>query len=588
MCGIAGIVMKDGSAPDPAVLAAFDRALAHRGPDGVKTLVRGAVGLVHRRLSIIDVAGGDQPLHGPRGGALVGNGEIYNFVELRRGLGNRYPFRTQSDFEPTLGPLEDEGLGAIAALRGMYTIALHRPWRDDVLLARDPFGIKPLYRLETERFAAFASEPRAFFAAGLARPDLVADRRDEFVQLQYTTGADTIFKGVRRLAPGESLRLVGGAVAERRGQAAIPERPTEGVPDALEPALGAFDRAFADSVMVHQRSDVPYGMFLSGGVDSAAVLTMMARLNERPVLAFTCGFDDASVADERAEARAVARALGAEHVEIGFGREDFWRLLPAIVEAFDEPVADYAVLPTFKLAAAARSRVKVILSGEGGDELFAGYGRYRYLMKLGWLGGRPPRSKGIFDGLGVLRSEKRDWSAPLEAIRAAERRDGRSPLQVAQATDISGWLPADLLLKLDRCLMAHGVEGRTPFLDPVVAALAFHLPDRLKIAEGRGKWLLRQWLQRHCPAADALGRKKGFTVPVGAWIAAEGKRLAPLIARQPAIAEIARPAAVERLVKDGAARHPRAAWMLLFYALWHRRHVEGRALPDDVFAALAA
>jgi asparagine synthase (glutamine-hydrolysing) len=587
MCGIAGIVMKDGSAPDPAVLAAFDRALAHRGPDGVKTLARGPVGLVHRRLSIIDIAGGDQPLLGPRGGALVGNGEIYNFVELRRALDNRYPFRTQSDFEPTLGPLEDDGLDAVAALRGMYTIALHRPWRDDVLIARDPFGIKPLYRLETERFAAFASEPRAFFAAGLARPALVADRRDEFVQLQYTTGADTIFKGVRRLAPGESLRLVGGAVAERRATPAVPPAPAEGVPTELEPALAAFDRAFADSVAVHQRSDVPYGMFLSGGVDSAAVLTMMARLNERPVLAFTCGFDEASVADERAQARAVAQALGAEHVEIGFGRADFWRLLPAIVDAFDEPAADYAVLPTFKLAAEAQGRVKVILSGEGGDELFAGYGRYRYLMKPWWLGGRPPRSKGIFDGLGVLRSDKRDWSAPLEAIRAAERRDGRSPLQVAQATDIAGWLPADLLLKLDRCLMAHGVEGRTPFLDPVVAGLAFHVPDRLKIAGGRGKWLLRQWLQRHCPAADAFGRKKGFTVPVGAWIAAEGKRLAPLVARQPAIAEIALPDAVERLLRDGAARHPRAAWMLLFYALWHRRHVEGRALSADVFAALA-
>lgn len=587
MCGIAGIVMKDGRAPDPAVLDAMDRALAHRGPDGVKILVRGAVGLVHRRLSIIDVAGGDQPLTGPRGGALVGNGEIYNYVELRRGLGNRYPFRTQSDFEPTLGPLEDDGLDAVSALRGMYCFALHRPWRDDLLLARDPFGIKPLYRVETERFAAFASEPRAFFAAGLAAPALVADRRDEFVQLQYTTGADTIFKGVRRLAPGEALRLVGGAVAERRVTPAIPAPPAD-PPRNLDDALAAFDSAFADAVAVHQRSDVPYGMFLSGGVDSSAVLAMMARLNERPVLAFTCGFDDAGVADERPHARAVAAACRAEHVEIGFDRGDFWRLLPAIVEAFDEPVADYAVLPTFKLAAEAQKSVKVILSGEGGDELFAGYGRYRYLMKPWWLGGRPPRSKGIFDGLGVLRSEKRDWAAPLEAIRAAQRGDGRSPLQVAQATDIAGWLPADLLLKLDRCLMAHGVEGRTPFLDRVVAALAFHLPDALKIHADRGKWLLRQWLQRHCPASDALGRKKGFTVPVGAWIAAEGQRLAPLVARQPSVAEIARPEGVQRLFKDGAARHPRAAWMLLFYALWHRRHVEGRALPDDVFAALAA
>jgi asparagine synthase (glutamine-hydrolysing) len=328
-------------------------------------------------------------------------------------------------------------------------------------------------------------------------------------------------------------------------------------------------------------------MFLSGGIDSAAVLTMMARLNERPVLAFTCGFAGTAAADERDQAAAVAAACGAEHVKVEFGAEDFWTLLPRIAASFDDPTADYAVLPTYKLGAVARERVKVVLSGEGGDEIFAGYGRYRYLLRPWWRFGRAPRIKGMFDRLGLLRNEGRDWAAAAEAIAAAERGAGRTKLQSAQATDIRGWLPHDLLLKLDRALMAHGVEGRTPFLDREVARLGFPLPDSQKVCENHGKWILRQWLAKHCPAAAAMGRKRGFTVPVGEWIAAAGQRIGPLVAKQPAIREVARPDIVEQLFKDGARKHARAAYTLLFYALWHRIHIEGAPPAADAFEALA-
>jgi asparagine synthase (glutamine-hydrolysing) len=456
-----------------------------------------------------------------------------------------------------------------------------------VLLARDPFGIKPLYRLETDSLLAFASEPQAFFAAGLAEPVLDPLRRDEFLELQYANTADTVFAGVRRLLPGEGVRVVGGAVVETRRVDALP--PPNGVaPRTVDETVAAFDRVFENAVLVHQRSDVPYGMFLSGGVDSAAVLAMMARLNERPVLAFTCGFAGTNAADERAPAATVAKACGAEHVSIEFGASDFWRLLPEIAGAFDDPTADYAILPTYKLGAEAKKRVKVVLSGEGGDELFAGYGRYRYLMRPWWRFGRPPRIKGMFDRLGILRDQGRDWAAAAEATAAAERGNGRSKLQAAQAADVRGWLPHDLLLKLDRALMAHGVEGRTPFLDPEVARFAFPLADDLKVAEDRGKWILRQWLAKHCPAADAMGRKHGFTVPVGEWIAEQGARIAPLVAKQDCIREVARPEAVEQLFKDGARKHPRPAFTLLFYALWHRRHIEGARAEGDAFEALAA
>ncbi len=581
--------MKNGRAPEAAVLEAMKAALAHRGPDGGGLYVKGPVGFVHTRLAIIDVAGGDQPLHGPGGGALIGNGEIYNYIELRAAQGGRVNYRTDSDFEPTLHMLEAEGLAVLGQLRGMYGLALHRPWKDDVLLARDPFGIKPLYRIETETLLAFASEPRAFFAAGLLKPKLDPLRRDELIQLQYANTADTVFAGVRRIMPGEGLRVVGGAVVEQRRLDPLPPASDAApVPRSADAAVAAFDRAFEESVRIHQRADVPYGMFLSGGLDSAAVLTMMARLNDRPVLAFTCGFAGTAVADERAGAKAVAAACGADHVEVEFGAADFWSTLPAIAAAFDDPTTDYAILPTYKLGAEARRSVKVILSGEGGDELLAGYGRYRYLLRPWWRFGRAPRIKGMFDKLGVLRNEGRDWAAAAEANAAAERVSGRSKLQAAQAADVRGWLPHDLLLKLDRALMAHGVEGRTPFLDAEVARFAFPLPDGMKVRDDHGKWILRQWLAKHCPAADSLAKKRGFTVPVGEWIAAEGGRIGALVARQPAIAEIAHPEAVATLFRDGARKHARAAFTLLFYALWHRRHVEGAANEGDAFAALAA
>src|SRR5690606_4715494 len=266
-----------------------------------------------------------------------------------------------------------------------------------------------------------------------------------------------------------------------------------------------------NSVDVHQRSDVPYGLFLSGGIDSAAVATLMARLNPRPVTAFTCGFDAPGARDERAQAEKVARALGLDWRETRFGEEGFWRTLPQVARALDDPTADYATLPTGKLAEAAKGTLTVVLTGEGGDELFGGYGRYRRALRPGWLGGRP--------------AEPRDGRPEVLARWRAEAKgpSGISRLQAAQYADIATWLPNDLLLKLDRCLMAHGLEGRTPFLDAEVAAFALALPDRFKVRGRWGKWLLRKWLERACPAAEPWARKQGFTVPVDAWIAPKAR-----------------------------------------------------------------
>ncbi len=600
MCGIAGIIMKNGAEPDRTALVAMRAALAHRGPDGGGEHVAGPVGLVHTRLAIIDLATGDQPLFGPGGGALVGNGEIYNYVELRAEQEGKVEHRTNADFEPTLSRLEARGCAAAADMRGMYAFAMLRPGGEgqdgaagDVLLARDPFGIKPLYTVETDDAFAFASEPRALFAAGLAKPRLNGHKRTEFLQLHYTTGRDTVFAGIERLMPGEALRLSGGTIAERRRLPAVPPAPVAGVdgdaaapPADMDEAVARFDAAFEDLVRLHQRADVPYGMFLSGGIDSSAVLTMMARLNERSVLAFTCGFTGTRVPDERPAAQKVAEALGAQHVQVEFSADDFWTNLPAIADAFDEPTTDYAILPSWKLAQEARKHVKVVLSGEGGDEIFAGYGRYRKLLKPWWRGGRRPRIKGELDNAGVLRNEARLWTTGLAGVRRDARTAWPDKLQAAQAADIEGWLPADLLLKLDRALMAHAVEGRTPFLDPVVARFGFHLPTRFKIEKNLGKAVIRHWLARHCPAAGAFERKRGFTVPVGEWIAARGADIGALVANQPCIEEICRPEAVRDFFQSFHPRQARAAWTLLFYAIWHKRHIEGVEPGGDAFEFL--
>ena len=590
MCGIAGLALLAGAPPpDPAALAALAAALGHRGPDGTGSVVIGQAALVHTRLAIIDLAGGDQPFtDGPA--ALIANGEIYNAPELRAAMpGTR--FATGSDCEPPLHLFRQttsrqEASGFTARLRGMFAIAVHDRAGRTLTLARDPFGIKPLYYAAIPHGIAFASEPQALLAAGLCARGLRDGARDELLQVQFCSGAETIFPGIFRVLPGETLCIADGRVVDRRRLPALPDGGPEPVGEA--DALDRLDAALIQSVDLHQRSDVPYGMFLSGGIDSAAILAVMARLAERPVLAFTAGFDVAGAADERAQAAALARSVGARHEPVEVTRAMVWRHLPQIVAAMDDPAADYAIIPSWFLARRARLDVKVVLCGEGGDEIFGGYGRYRSAVRPWFLGGRAMRGRGAFDRLDVLRTRPAGWRDGLASAELRAALPGRSRLQAAQAADMADWLPHDLLLKLDRCLMAHGVEGRTPFLDPAMVHAGFCLPDALKLRGGRGKYLLRRWLQRAMPAARPFAPKQGFTVPMGAWIAQDGARLGRLVARQAGVAAVARPDRVEALFAAAAGkREGMAAWMLLFYALWHRAHVEGQTPAGGVMDALA-
>ncbi|ARJ67285.1 asparagine synthase (glutamine-hydrolyzing) [Magnetospirillum sp. ME-1] len=583
MCGIAGL-MTAGAPPDETVLDKLADALAHRGPDGRGRHVAGNVGLVQNRLSIIDLEGGRQPILDGAGNAIVANGEVYNYLELKADMAGQ-SFATGSDCEPPLHLYRHQGPAFARSLRGMYAIAIHDGGADKLILSRDPFGIKPLYLVESSPGLAFASEPQALVAAGQVKADIDPVALAELLQLQFTTGTRTIFKGVRRLSPGETVVAEAGCVSESRRLPALPAGgPVEDSPDRL---LDELDDTLTESVELHQRSDVPYGMFLSGGIDSSVVLALMARLNPRGVLAFTAGFPGTKAHDERAHARELARTVGARHVEVEFGESDFWSLLPQVAAAMDDPAADYACLPTFKLAREARTEVKVILSGEGGDELFGGYGRYRHAMRP-WPLTKPMRRKGTFDGLdGLLRDGVLNhWRHGMKLAERAEAMPGRTRLQTAQAVDCADWLPNDLLTKADRCLMANGIEGRVPFLDPVVAAFAFRLPDHMKVRKGLGKWLLRRWLETALPAARPFDKKRGFTVPVGEWIATRPE-IGALVAHQPGIEEICHPGKVKRLFKDCAKDTAFACWTLLFYALWHQRHILGRIPSGDTFSELA-
>ena len=586
MCGIAGLILSSGAPPpDPLTLSKLIDSLHHRGPDGTGHAVVGRVALVHNRLSIIDLVTGDQPLFAGAA-TLVANGEIYNYRELRTAMPD-VRFATNSDCEPPLYLWLRDGAHYADRLRGMYAIAIHERLHRTVTLTRDPFGIKPLYTAQVSGGMAFASEPRALLESGLVARKVRPAAREELLQLQFTTGADTIFEGIQRLLPGETVTCADGHVIDRHRVAALPEGGPETIDE--DAALKRLDRALEESVDLHQRSDVPYGMFLSGGIDSATLITLMARLNKDPVVAFTAGFDAPGAADERAHAETVAKAVGARHETIEVNEAMVWRHLPEIVACMDDPAADYAIIPTWFLARRARQDVKVVLSGEGGDEIFGGYDRYRRAMRPWWLGGQTPWSGGSFDKVDVLRERPTGWRDGIAAGEARIAEAGLSRLAAAQALDMTDWLPHDLLLKLDRCLMAHAVEGRTPFLDKGVAAAAFRLPDGLKVRGSMGKWLLRKWLEKNLPVARPFAPKQGFTVPIGAWIKGRGAALGPLVAAQPGVAEIAHPDKVVALFRDISRwRHGFACWKLLFYALWHRRHILGLEPVGDVFETLSA
>ncbi|HEY2208364.1 MAG TPA: asparagine synthase (glutamine-hydrolyzing) [Gaiellaceae bacterium] len=613
MCGICGIATTRGGA-DIEALRAMSDLLVHRGPDSAGEHLDGGIALAARRLSILDLEHGDQPIANEDGTCVVvQNGEIYNYPELRRELERAgHDLRTRCDTEALVHLYEDYGVGFAERLRGMFAVAIWDARRRRLVLARDRYGIKPLYYRHAGGELRFASEVRA-----LPRGEIDPDALEAFLAFNSIPAPYSIFRDVRKLPAGHVLVWQNGEVTVDRFARPGPAQEDE-LRDGDEAELIEELRArLRDSVRAHLLSDVPVGVLLSGGVDSAALAALAAQETSEPVHTFTIGFAERSF-DERADARLVADRYETEHHEL-LVQPDPKLLLLALAEAFDEPFADSSALPTYLVSQLAAEHVKVALSGEGGDELFGGYYTYAADLMADRLAPLARIARPLVEALPAsTRKASLDYKAkrfvraahlpPLErhhgwkeifsADARAEltgHRDGFDPVDVLrsryaetvgapelarlQDVDFGVYLVDDLLVKTDRASMAHSLEARVPFLDPLVTNLAFALPTRLKVRGLAKKVLLRKAVEPLVPAEVVHGRKRGFSIPAAAWLRGE---LEPFARDTLSAGNLRRqgffqPEPVARLIDEHVAGREdwsRQLWGLLAFTLWYERHVE--------------
>jgi len=455
------------------------------------------------------------------------------------------------------------------------------------VLARDRLGIKPLFIQADAKGVRFASEIKALLALSERAPAASPDGLGQYFEYQCATARTTAFAGVERLLPGEMVVVADGAVARRATYwSAAPVRP-RAIDEA--DAFTEFDDLMADVMREHMRSDVPWGLFLSGGVDSSILLALLTRYAERPVRTFSVGFAGTRITDELPLATALAERFGSRHTEIRPTRTDLLEVMPHTVWAADELMRDYANLPTALLAEHAAEEVKVVFSGEGGDEVFGGYGRYRApwpertLKAMLAPGSGGFRTRGTFRGDArrvfgsALRKGARHARRPIvEAWRAAPA--DWTPFARMQYVDLVTALPDNLLVKADRMLMAAGVEGRVPFLDHRVVEFGLALPDALKADAGGGKRFLKRWAEQYVPNDHLYARKRGFHVPIAQWLDADYlARMRRVLPATAAIEAWCEPAGVRALIErfGSDSRANRMVWALLQFAVWHRMFIEG-------------
>ncbi len=619
MCGICGLVAGPGQgAPDLEAVARMNARLVHRGPDDEGLFHEGPVALAARRLSIIDLAHGHQPIENEdRSAVVVQNGEIYNYRELKRELeGRGHRFATDCDTEVLVHLYEEHGDEFVERLRGMFALALWDKRRHRLLLARDRFGIKPLYYREHKGGLSFASELKAMLEQpGFSRaidPKAVA----AYLAFNSIPAPLTIFAEARKLPPGHLLAWEGGATSLRRFARPGPV-PDDEARRGSEPELAAELReVLDDSIRAHLVADVPVGVLLSGGVDSGGIAALASRHAGEPLKTFSIGFEEAGF-DELSRARLVAERYGTDHHELVL-RPDAVELLPRLVEAFDEPFGDSSALPTYLVSELAAGHVKTALSGEGGDELFGGYYTYvadllaRRVGRLAALArplaeALPSRSDRVGFDYKAKRFARAAALPPLERhhgwkeIFSAKDRaelagaaawdpldlyreryaetEGAEPLARLQDVDLGIYLVDDLLVKTDRLSMAHSLELRVPFLDPKVAEFAFALPRRMKVRGFAKKRLLRRALEPLLPREVVHGRKQGFSIPLAAWLRG------PL---EPFAREVLAPATLSRqglldpdqvtplLDRHCAGREDlsRQLWGLMALTLWFDRYAD--------------
>jgi asparagine synthase (glutamine-hydrolysing) len=644
MCGIAGFADRralggwransDAAEQDHALLGAMCAAIRHRGPDDEGRRIMPGVALGMRRLSIIDLATGQQPIHNEDSTVwVVFNGEIYNYTELRSDLISRgHEFYTSSDTETIVHAYEEWGQEAFSRLRGMFGIALWDSRNQSLLLARDRVGIKPLHYAITGDRLYFGSEIKSILAADDVGRRIDFEALDHYLSFLYTPRDGSIFAGIRKLPPGHVLRWQAGTVRiTRYWEAAAEEQP----PDSDEAAIERLRQVLRDAVRSHLMSEVPLGAFLSGGVDSSLVVGLMAEASSQPVRTFSIGFDDPRY-DELDHARVVARHFATDHHEFVV-KPDALAIIDDLIAHFDEPFGDSSAIPTWYVSEMARRHVTVVLSGDGGDELFGGYERYAPHPRIAafdrWA---PPPSRTVASlvwpllphgvtGKNFLRRAARDargrYLDQIGYFQADEKQallsgDIRRVIGTFDAEarlghhfdrlsglpwdaqmmhfDFETYLPEDILTKVDRMSMAHSIESRVPLLDNNVVDFAATLPANLKIRKGRKKHILKEAASKLLPAQILDRRKQGFAVPVGGWFRGDLREFFSdvLLSRAARERGYFSGRFIDRMVREhvaGRRDHTLRLWALVVFELWHRQYMDSAvAKPTTLSPVVSA
>ncbi|MEP6618262.1 MAG: asparagine synthase (glutamine-hydrolyzing) [bacterium] len=605
MCGIAGYAgWRRSKEAAEAELTLMCGAIRHRGPDEEGHHVGEGIALGMRRLSVIDPAGGSQPISNEDGTVhVVYNGEIYNHNALRAQLGGHHVLRSRTDTEVLVHLYEEDGPDMVQRLRGMFAFAMWDDKAQRLLLARDRLGIKPLYYWLTDDGIAFASELKSFLALEHFPRELDTTAIHEYLALGYVPDPACIFRGVRKLAPGHVLTWNAQSGAEiTQYWTAI--RPETTVTDERE-IIEELRRLIADSVESHLMSDVRLGAFLSGGIDSSTVVAQMTRVSSAQVETFSIGFEEREY-NEAPHAAQVAKALGTKHTEL-IVRPDAEALIEELVETFDEPFGDSSALPTLLVSRLAREHVTVALSGDGGDELFGGYTRYAVAENTGELI-RPARklaraaavrlshaTLGRNKLLNMSRGRRGQYAATV--AQALPINEGGAVREIAEQhsmdvlldrwfdpaadrdfltqmtlVDLASYLPGDILTKVDRASMRVSLEARVPLLDHPLVEFAVALPGHFKRRDGTGKWVLREAIKGLVPDSVFTQPKRGFAVPIKHWFKHELRhRLDALLSTARPVYEFVDHESVLRLVREhttGRRDHSHFLWRILVLDLW--------------------
>lgn len=627
MCGIAGIINFSGITPDKSLLGKMTEIISHRGPDGSGEYFSGGVAFGHRRLSIIDIAGGRQPMTTRDDRVTISyNGEIYNFVELREELKSLgYSFNTDCDTEVILQAYHAWGTKSVERIRGMFAYAIHDKARNKVFIARDRLGIKPVFyaSLAGNNFV-FASELKSLSLHPNFNKSLRSESIEEYFALGYVPEPHTIYKNVMKLEPGHTLLIdLNSGKIENNQYWNIDFN--ESYTGTFDDATHELDKRVEEAVKIRMRADVPLGAFLSGGVDSSAVVANMARNNDEPVNTCSIGFADPKF-DEADYAKQIAEQYKTNHQSKVVDPNDY-SLVDGLMDYYDEPYADSSALPTFRVCELARKRVTVALSGDGGDEHLAGYRRYKLHMfeekmrgmfpdairnpLFGLLGNIYPkadwaprifRAKTTFQGLartdvesyfhgvsifkpemrqmlfsGSMKSDLQDYNA-LEVFNKHAADSGTDdPLSLIQYLDIKTYLPGDILTKVDRASMAHSLEVRVPLLDHELVGWIATLPSRYKLKGSEGKYIFKKSLEDKLPHDILYRPKMGFGVPLAGWFRNELKDKI----KETVLSELMLdsgyfdPSYLEKLIKNhqsGLRDYSASLWTLMMFYQFLARH----------------